>query len=318
MKVVYLFPKSPLKTELHSDTLFGIICWAIRLIYDEKVLEDLLEKLYNRTPPFLISSCFPFTYHDLDQIKHHYLPKPILPVSANEKEYKKLNKCTHVSEEVFNEIINAKRFYNDYLNDESLWKELENDFQIQHHETIHNSINRLSDTTEKGGLYSFSEKQFRETGLYFLVQGQELDKLQAALAFLSHYGFGGDTSIGKGSFRVKMADCQFLEEPDNGNCFVNLSLYVPEQSEIDGIKNNKELAYYDLMSRSGKLAGELASTGKYAKRPVITFSEGSVLPNFKQKQDYYGKTLIIHKKDDLTDYNVYYYGYSFAIKMNLN
>ena len=33
---LYLKPLSPFQTPLHSDTIFGHICWAIRYLYGEK------------------------------------------------------------------------------------------------------------------------------------------------------------------------------------------------------------------------------------------------------------------------------------------
>lgn len=60
MKTVYLEPKATFKTDLQSDTLFGLICWGIRQVFSEQKLEELLAQFAAGTPPFLLSSAFPF------------------------------------------------------------------------------------------------------------------------------------------------------------------------------------------------------------------------------------------------------------------
>ena len=64
--IVYLAPRAPFaKSVPRSDTLFGGIAWAIRLLYDEKTLADLLDEFdraiaARQPPPFVLSSLFPY------------------------------------------------------------------------------------------------------------------------------------------------------------------------------------------------------------------------------------------------------------------
>ncbi|MBC7196763.1 MAG: hypothetical protein H5U39_05870, partial [Deferribacterales bacterium] len=74
MKIVYLYPKSTFRTDLRSDTLWGILCWAIRLVYGNEELERIIKSYIERKPEFIISSTFPFIIKD--DKKWHYLPKP--------------------------------------------------------------------------------------------------------------------------------------------------------------------------------------------------------------------------------------------------
>ncbi|MBL8149871.1 MAG: hypothetical protein JNN15_08080, partial [Blastocatellia bacterium] len=84
--IVYLLPKSPFtKSAPRSDTLFGAICWAIRLLYGQQKLVDIIEKFdaaieSARPLPFLLTSCFP--YFQDKQGKIHFLPKPLLPLDC--------------------------------------------------------------------------------------------------------------------------------------------------------------------------------------------------------------------------------------------
>lgn len=73
---VYLEPKGSLVSELHSDTLFGAICWAIRLLQGAEPLEEMLAN-FNEQPQFLLSSAFPYLQWN-DQIVR-FFPKPQLP-----------------------------------------------------------------------------------------------------------------------------------------------------------------------------------------------------------------------------------------------
>jgi CRISPR-associated protein Csm4 len=48
-------PLSPFKHFPESFTLFGAICWGVRVLYGEDELEKMLEAFLNE-PPFIISS----------------------------------------------------------------------------------------------------------------------------------------------------------------------------------------------------------------------------------------------------------------------
>lgn len=54
---VYLWPRGRSRP-VHSDTLFGALCWAWRALHGRRALEQLLEGAADR-PPFVVSSAFP-------------------------------------------------------------------------------------------------------------------------------------------------------------------------------------------------------------------------------------------------------------------
>ncbi|MDI6916955.1 MAG: hypothetical protein QMC80_04070 [Thermoplasmatales archaeon] len=95
MKVVYLEPRTSfIGSRIHSDTLFGAICWSIRQIYDKETLENILEKFKNGKPPFLLSSTYPYIGNGE---KKHFLPKPIQkPLRKEVTSMKDLNKLTEL------------------------------------------------------------------------------------------------------------------------------------------------------------------------------------------------------------------------------
>jgi len=74
---VYLRPKGSFVSPIHSNTLFGAVCWAIRVIYGTISLEEMLAT-FNERPKFVLSSAFPFLRHG-DQLVR-FFPKPQLSV----------------------------------------------------------------------------------------------------------------------------------------------------------------------------------------------------------------------------------------------
>lgn len=65
--LVYLKPLS-IFPELHSDTLFGAITYAINQLYPDKVSEMIKE--FEDVPPFILSSTFPFAFNNEESLKN--------------------------------------------------------------------------------------------------------------------------------------------------------------------------------------------------------------------------------------------------------
>jgi len=124
MYIAYLNPKSSFLGEsIHSDTLFGAICWGIANVCGDNLIGEVLEYFKDGKPPFLISSAFP--YVQLEQ-RIHLLPKPICkPIykEARSREdftkLKTIKEIVYVPEEIFQQIIEGK------LTDETLFDSLE-------------------------------------------------------------------------------------------------------------------------------------------------------------------------------------------------
>jgi CRISPR-associated protein Csm4 len=210
MYIAYLNPKSSFLGEsIHSDTLFGAICWGIANVCGDNLIGEVLEYFKDGKPPFLISSAFP--YVQLEQ-RIHLLPKPICkPIykEARSREdftkLKAIKEIVYVPEEIFQQIIEGK------LTDETLFNSLElagfeyprrgnksrkyNLYRVNGSEYIQiynmiiknmgkipirvfqsmdvqrNVIERLSGTTTEGGLFYTEEMFFgKNAGLYFLVK----------------------------------------------------------------------------------------------------------------------------------------------------
>jgi len=112
--IVYLMPRAPFtKNVPRSDTLFGAIAWAIRLLYGEKELVRILDEFdlaisAQESPPFVISSLFP--YFEDKEGKILFLPRPLSPPSfpsqtfnlETYQAYKRFLKIDYVSQSIFN------------------------------------------------------------------------------------------------------------------------------------------------------------------------------------------------------------------------
>lgn len=87
---IIIEPKSSIKFSMSkfptSDTLFGALCWGIRMLYGEKVLKDLLkdfitENFEKNTKLFVLSSVYPVMVNEeIDKkLKVFFYPFPLMP-----------------------------------------------------------------------------------------------------------------------------------------------------------------------------------------------------------------------------------------------
>lgn len=179
--IVYLKPRAPFAQAVpRSDTLFGAVAWAIRLLYGEAALAELLGQFDEAikaaaAPPFVISSLFPYLKHENSVLR--FLPRPLAaPVQMafdTPQKYqlaKKLKQTTLLSEAVFAAVASGE------LNDDEVLNELSKGKQSRfalhggalitqaelgsvrlfpslysNGETARNAINRLSASTGDDG-----------------------------------------------------------------------------------------------------------------------------------------------------------------------
>ncbi|MGB9911879.1 MAG: type III-A CRISPR-associated RAMP protein Csm4 [Candidatus Kapaibacteriota bacterium] len=299
MKAIYLFPRSSFVTELRSDTLWGLIAVAIGYVFSEKYLIDFIEKYLNGGPPFLISSAMPFEINKDTHEKVHYFPKPLFKSFKNNfsseeskeniENRKKLKKCRYIPQSLFEELISGERQETDIPKE---W--LDNPFKLNDSLNLHNTIDPMTGSTlelEEGGQLYYTREFFldrQHQGLFFLADGKDLSLLDPALRFLTHFGFGGDNSTGKGSFHFDIQDFT-LQVPENPDYFVTLSLYNPELEELSFFKEDRDKLFYELTLRRGIIGSQFKKLG-YEKKPYFAFSEGSTFP-FVQEKNYLGRLL---------------------------
>jgi CRISPR-associated protein Csm4 len=333
MKIIYLEPKSTFRTDLRSDTLWGMICWAIRNIYGNSDLENFMQSHINNKPEFIISSPFPYT--TIENKRTIFFPRPIIPEKYLDKSI--INRKEKIEKAQQRKDIKKIQFldYNNYINIISGVKRLSevlnnivnrNDVSkspvLKSESITHNTVDRLKGGSlilkDGGQLFHVDEFYFdikvdenEKAGLFFLVKGNT-DKLEGALRYLEHIGIGGDRNIGKGYFEIKIEDFDF-EEPEEYNAVTNLSLYYPTKEELATFEGN-ELFNYQLEERQGYMS--FLKHKNFDKPATMMFKEGSVFPVIDN--DVYGINPIVKNKSESQPYNVYQYGIGFMIKMKID
>ena len=197
--LVYIKPLS-IFPELHSDTLFGALTFAINQLYPDKT-ETILEEFKNNVP-FFLSSPFPFIYGENDE-KVKFFPKINLNQDLNLNDsvfddLKKYKKVKFVEEEIFYNIINGQLNESDILNNYSdysssgsfLMKKTYENFRLTEDIIPNNSVNRLFNTTE--GIFYSEGQRYLNMGLFFYIEFNDekyIPIIKSALKFLKDRGF---------------------------------------------------------------------------------------------------------------------------------
>ena len=315
MKAVYLQSRGAYRNELHSDTLFGLICWAIRQVFSETRLVELLKDFADGQPPFLLSSAFPCVKDGTGW--KPFLPRPLLPppepvaeLSREEaqrlKQYKRLR---YIPADHFNQFLQGDHSDGSYYEADA-WEKVQVPIP-KRIDRLHSTIDRLSGTTDGAGTL-FSEPEYRTDALYFLLDGEEAELVVTALRFLEDFGWGGGNSVGYGHFAATAGESPLgaaVAEPDR---FITLSLYHPRPDELEPFKNGE--AWYELVVRKGKVGGHFLQVGDFWKRSVLMFAPGSTFPIIAEKQAY-GRNPIVKGRKDGLPFDVQQFGYAFAVGM---
>jgi len=355
VNIVYLKPHSSFRNKLRSDTLWGALCWAMRMVDGNKKLEDFI-KQYETAPPIIISSCYPYKQIGRDKIP--YFPKPILPekpldlsddisfkkAKAALRKRKKRKKIKLLSKEDYESFLKGNKIDDNQV-DELIEKQ-----PIFKTETVtHNTINRITNSTDKitgwkkvkkketkkeqyepitaGQLFHIEEYFLKDpenptkaqdnVGLYFLVKG-DIQLIEGALRYLEHTGIGGDRGTGKGHFEISHQPFK-LDVPQDGKNWTNLSLYHPTSKELNTVEQDKEKEknyYYKLETRQGYYG--FINTKTIPKIPKMFFKEGSVFSEGINTMSYAGfNPIVLHKGTKGLDHDVYQYGTAFMVKMKI-
>jgi CRISPR-associated protein Csm4 len=330
MKIVYLEPRASFRNNLRSDTLWGLICWGIKTVYSEEKLEEFIAG-YKTGKILKISSLFFYKGVDKEERKL-FFPRPILePLNLNRffkennieskkerakyiSKIKQFKKIEMIDQDTLAKFLTGELTEESFFMKEELWK---NTPELKREDVLHNTIDRIKNTTVEGALFTTSEQYIKNGGLFFLIDGSEelLKIVEGALRFFNHIGFGGDASIGKNSFQVEIEDFNF-PVPENPNAFVTLSLYSPLEEELSYYKGKSESLWYDLETRKGKFGGQFIKTSRFWKDSVLMFKEGSVFPLLNKES--YGQNKVVLSKDENGYFDVYHFGYAFDLPLRLN
>lgn len=250
--IVHLQPRAPFtKGAPRSDTLYGAISWAIRLLYGEEALIRLLEEteaaVSNRTaPPLVISSLFPSLRDREGRLL--LLPRPLMPPAVtgsldsleDYQESKRLRRANLVSRSVFDAIaageLDETALHSEFARrDAGRFRLVSNAIVtsaeaerlrpltrlVVNGETARNTINRLSVSTADGGQLFYQPitstrslaKLGIESGFYFIARagGERAGEVSAMVKAAMH--FLGEKGLG-GDTTVGRGHCE-VEIDDN-------------------------------------------------------------------------------------------------------
>jgi len=260
---------SPLATPLHSGTLFGHLCWALRELEGEAALVAWLDGL--REDPFLISDGFPAGW----------LPRPLLvpprpspPEDPAERrrfldEAKRRRKASLMRVEDFLRLRNA-------LSAEALEQapgEQEALREFLREETMpHNRIDRRSGhTLEEGGLFFLDEfwpHPDRADWEIYVRCSWSADRLDRLFRHVGRCGYGRDATWGRGRFTVLAVEPPPAELFEGtGNRMVSLS--------HGSLSDNMLEPRYRVECHIGRLGNVWARSERPFKYPLLLLKPGA-------------------------------------------
>ncbi|XPV70418.1 MAG: type III-A CRISPR-associated RAMP protein Csm4 [Halarcobacter sp.] len=266
-------PISNFATSLQGDTLFGQICWAIKNKYGEDKLEELLLE-YDKNPFLIVSDGFP----------KGYLPKPNMPMKflkENSKEKKNNSKklWLKIKDLENGNYINAKNI-NNIEGRVDLNKKIN---------VMKNSLNYLAFRTEKDrfspfGIEEYPIKDF-EFDIYFLLSKQfKKEKLLECMEFISEFGYGKKTSIGKGRFIFQKEDFEEISLKNETTTYMTLSSISLENLECEEL-------YYSPLTKFGKNSSQVDNDNPF-KKPILLAKNSTVIKyKFTKERFYDGKAI---------------------------
>jgi CRISPR-associated protein Csm4 len=264
---ISLRPLAAFGTPLVGDTLFGQLCWALRLRRGEAGLTDLLAG-YTEGRPFLVVS---------DAFPAGLLPRPSLPEALlgrvfdvkNRKEDKR--KTWLPAEHVGLPLV----AWLDKVTAQDDKARARADVLTQ------NTINRLTGTTGTG---QFAPRQVDRTvypagsllDLYCVLDETRLDEaaLREALADIGASGYGRDASTGLGKFEIAaMARHDWPASADLQHA-ITLAPCAPAPEALRAHE-----CFYQPLTRFGRHGGQAALGGQNGpfKRPILLMKTGAFL-----------------------------------------
>lgn len=301
-----------------ADTLFSALCANYALLFGEtEMVNELLPNdKPDWTPPFVISSAFPFAG------SVRFYPKPMLSPPEASKRWKEV---AWVSEGVLESWLKTGQVSTDDLTEiqdgtvvltTSEAGQLAQDLGVRSVESLRLwAIQRvprvtLDVPTNASSLFHFGRLNFHEgCGLFFFVRILRDDfaqKFFAAIRLLGDEGIGGDRTVGHGSFEASFSqDVPQFCQPKQSSKFVTLSPLFPKPDEVRPLLSDG--SRYSLTIRSGWVGGILPTP--YRRKTVRMLREGSVLCG--SADEFWGA--IVNVAPDNFPHPVYRWGYAFPV-----
>jgi CRISPR-associated protein Csm4 len=287
-------------TPWHADTIFGHLCWVAERhdgFEGFSGAAGLIDLYRHGDPPLILSDAFP----------KGYLPAPANLRELFEREdnagldakryslLKSIRKASFITVDQFKSYQRGEPFNFTVVDDPYVSCV-----------TLHNQINRFSNTTgDEGNLFELDERFVRsgEMSMYARVEdGFEADAKRLFELFAAG-GFGKKKSTGKGAFTISgFEEFHGFDGIEAANGFVSLSHFVPTQADpTEGA--------YKTVVKYGKMGEEKALGGNPFKKPLLMVRPGAVFRTETPKQ-WYGRLI---DGISYSDPHVVHYAYAFSV-----
>lgn len=259
-------------TPWQADTVWGHLAWALRYIYGEDALHEVIAEYSGPEPPFLVSNGFPG-----DLLPQPVLPPPPVPPAASLQEQRRLFAEAKAAKEggwlepaQFAAALRGERVAGVPLPAER-----------RPRVTLKNQINRLTGTTgAAGNLFDFEEFFWPEVTLYLKVRPDFVATVEDLFAYLARTGYGKRKSAGYGQVRrMRFEEFPGFAEPPDANGFVSLANFVPQPGDPTH-------GYWRHLVKYGRLAEEFALPNPF-KQPLIMLEAGATFYD-SPVRPYYG------------------------------
>ncbi len=271
-----------------SDSLFAALVSRLAATKGTQYVDEFMEPFLNGSPPFLVSSTFPFA----GRVK--FFPKPIRSISQGKMDgnEKSLKKIQYISERLFSQVINGNPLP-DFLSKAKIFSEGQiavSEEEIDQLPLLVRSNNTpiwkvemkprvtVERSSQKSSIFFTGRVIYaEECGMWFAIRWLKQDeplKMIITNLFndLSDAGLGAERSTGFGECTIKPAET--IDLPQIGNQpWVNLSRYIPKPDEM--IAFDADFAAWSLVNVGGWVDSP-DLRGK-RRRPINLVSEGALL-----------------------------------------
>jgi len=291
-------------TPWHSDTIFGHLCWVAERHDGFKNFSGavgLIDLHRGGNPPLILSDAFPAGFLPAPADLKEFFDQRMKGELDTDK-YSLLKKIKGIEYVALDQFRNYQRG--------KLFELRENDDQIISAVTLHNQINRLTNTTgEEGSLFEIEERFVKggKFNVYARIRDGFEKDVNRLFELFAAGGFGRKKSSGKGAFKLlDIKEVDYLDRPEKSEGYLSLSHFVPAQSDpTEGI--------YRVMVKYGKMGEEKSLGGNPFKKPLLMIRPGAVFrtDNFRP---YYGRMV---ENISYSNSEVVQYCFTFAVPLGV-
>jgi CRISPR-associated protein Csm4 len=268
-----LIPVTAWATPWQADTLLGMLAAVYgRVRGPDRLEEDLLTPWRRGEPPFVVSDAF---------------PGDLLPAPASltlwpwpDTERRQVKRTEWLSPAQFAAVQSGRQ--------PSLTEIASPPFRSWLR--IRNTLNRTSNATgDAGSLYevpvTLLSKQYSYLSLYIKVEPDKEKLFGEALSFLADSGFGADTSVGQGHFRIleNSGDVNWLSSAEHADAWISLSTFQPAS-------HDPTIGYWQSFVKYGKLGPQFGIDNVF-KKPQWMLRSGACFRQGGVPKDRYGRLI---------------------------